>query len=119
MPEKTTYFIPNRTEKKIYKLNQFVNDSSGLDIDGDFWNSFQFVATDNNNLSVKILIVLFKSQVSIITIIYGNIQLKYQGRPPSLFDVSKKEIIVQCKNVTSPTISKYLPSVYLPVAFHT
>jgi hypothetical protein len=69
---------------------ELVRDSTGFDRDGDVWNALQFVAKDKDGMAVKLLLVMFRSKTVIITIGYGNVQYRYQGRPAE-FTEHKKE----------------------------
>ena len=67
--------------KDSYKLKEILEKADGADLsDGDKWDGISWVAFDNNGIKVKLIIMMYKSGTILITITYGNVEYRYQGR---------------------------------------
>jgi hypothetical protein len=68
--------------KDSYKLNKILDRSDGIDLsDGDKWDGIVWVAIDDDGIKVKLIVMKYQSGAILITITYGNLEYRYQGRP--------------------------------------
>jgi hypothetical protein len=78
----STVKISNDT-KDIFRLIEFTREGNGIDVrDGDIYSSLQFVAVDQDDIMVVLAMQFFRSKTLILTVRYGNVEVRYQGKPP-------------------------------------
>lgn len=68
----------------FFNLIELTKNGNGVDTrDGDIYSSLQFIAYDKDGIMVTLAAQFFRSKTLVLTIRYGNVELRYQGRPPS------------------------------------
>ena len=78
---KDSLVILNNQDKDQYKLNNLLGEAQGInEFDGDKWFGVQWVATDDAGKQTVLIFQKYISKTIAITIRYGNIEYKYQGR---------------------------------------
>jgi hypothetical protein len=78
--EDSTLVINNK-EKIAYKINNVFDWSAGVDpFDNDRWNGFMAVCADDDGIMVKLTIIKYESGTILLTVTYGTLEFRYQGR---------------------------------------